>query len=221
MRTKRPATSQDLRLAVECLPRRTRIAMLEGMDANQIIVGAYTSGDGICPMLAAHRAGGRTNLIAFAKAWDRFGFRDARSSRARRATERELRVLRVYLEASLLAEEAPDTDLAAAHREHVALKKSRARDRAAAPVHADPPARRPGDPDRRPGDRRPGDPDRSSELAGRSGWAWTRLVRRYDEYERILARLESGQAQVGADAHEKAHVGADARQNAGEAALSR
>jgi hypothetical protein len=194
MRSKRPATSQDLRLAVECLPRRTRIAMLKGMDANEIIVGAYTTDDGICPMLAAHRAGGRTNLIAFAKAWDRFGFRDDRSSRARRATERELRVLRVYLETSLLAEEVPATDFAAARRDHVALKEARARARAwaDASVDADPPARRPGD------------PDRSSELAERSGWAWTRLVRRYDDYERILARLESGQTQVGADAHEEA-----------------
>ncbi|MGB9183951.1 MAG: hypothetical protein WCB67_07785, partial [Solirubrobacteraceae bacterium] len=151
MGTKRRATSQDLRLVVECLPRRTRIAMLKGMDANEIIVGAYTTGDGICPMLAAHRAGGRTDLIAFAKAWDSFGFRDMRSRRARRATERELRVLRVYLEASLLAEEAPDTDLAAARREHVALKESRARDRTAAPAD-DPPARIPGDPHRRTGD---------------------------------------------------------------------
>jgi hypothetical protein len=199
MRTKRSATSQDLRLAVECLPRRTRIAMLQGMDANEIIVGAYTTDDGICPMLAAHRAGGRTNLIAFAKAWDRFGFRDARSSRARRATERELRVLRVYLEASLLAEEAPDTDLAAVRREHVALKEARAQAEAHAQAEADPPVRRPGD------------PDRSSELAGRPGWAWTRLVRRYDDYERILARLDSGQAQVGADAHEETRVGTGAR----------
>ena len=199
MRTQRRATSQDLRLAVECLPRRTRIAMLKGMDANEIIVGAYTTDDGICPMLAAHRAGGRTNLIAFAKAWDRFGFRDTRSSRARRATERELRVLRVYLEASLLADEAPDTDLAAARREHLALQEARARTRAVALVDADQPARRPGD------------PDRSSELAGRSGWAWTRLVRRYDDYQDILARLESGQAQVGADAHQEARVGANAR----------
>ena len=35
--------------------------MLEGMDANRIIVGAYTDRQGgICPMLAAHRHGGRT-----------------------------------------------------------------------------------------------------------------------------------------------------------------
>ena len=44
--------------------------MLEGIAANDIIVGAYTTGDGICPMLAAHRHGGRTSQIAFAQAWD-------------------------------------------------------------------------------------------------------------------------------------------------------
>src|SRR4029077_7942689 len=109
----------DLRLAVQRLPRRTRIAMLDGLASNEIIVGAYSNRDGICPMLAAHRAGGRTNVIAFAKAWDRFAFRDSRSARARRATGRELLVLKAYLEASLLAEDAPDADLAAARKEHL------------------------------------------------------------------------------------------------------
>jgi hypothetical protein len=193
MRTQRRATSRDLRLAVDCLPRRTRIAMLEGMAANQIIVGAYSTHDGICPMLAAHRAGGRTNLIAFARAWDRFAFRDARSRRARRATERELRVLRAYLEASLLAEDAPETDLAAVRREHVALREARARAEADRMTAGDD---RPSSaaPRRARDAHRPGDPDRSRELAGRPGWAWTRLVRRYDDYERVLARLESEQA---------------------------
>ena len=37
----------------------------------------------------------------------------------------------------------------------------------------------------------PGDPDRSGELRKRRGWAWTRVMRRYDDYERALARLES------------------------------
>ncbi len=73
--------------------------MLEGIAANPIIAGAYSTDDGVCPMLAAHRAGGRTSLIAFARAWDRFAFRDARKARARRATERELRVLKAHLEA--------------------------------------------------------------------------------------------------------------------------
>jgi hypothetical protein len=125
MRSRPTATIEDLRQAIDCLPRHTRIAMLKGIDANDIIVGAYTSTDGICPMLAAHRAGGRTSVIAFAKAWDGFAFRDARSARARRATRRELLVLKSHLEASLLDEDVPVTELAAARREHQELVDAR------------------------------------------------------------------------------------------------
>lgn len=187
MRTPRRATIEDLRLAIDCLPRRTRIAMLEGMAGNEIIVGAYTTRDGICPMLAAHRAGGRTSLISFAKAWDRFAFRDSRSRRARRATERELLILRSHLEASLLAEDEPSGELAAARNEHLELVARREREDQRRGGHE----REDLVPDRlrrpRP---RPGEPDRSRELRARPGWAWTRVVRGYDEYERVLRRLE-------------------------------
>lgn len=97
--------------------------MLDGVRANQIVMGAYTDNDGgICPMLAAHRNGGRTTLLAFARAWDRLGGPSA-ERRARRATERELRILTCQLEASLMAE-AP-TDLSAAVAEHEATKARR------------------------------------------------------------------------------------------------
>jgi hypothetical protein len=104
-RTRNPA--QRLRTAVEVLPRRTRLAMLRGMDANPIIAGGYSDkrAGGICPMLAAHRNGGRTNLASFARAWDRF----TGAERPRLATERELRALRSYIELSLLADEQPDS----------------------------------------------------------------------------------------------------------------
>ena len=73
MRSKRLRRIEDLRRAIDCLPERTKHAMLEGIDANTIIVGAYTDRrGGVCPMLAAHRCGGRTDFLAFAKAWDRF-----------------------------------------------------------------------------------------------------------------------------------------------------
>jgi hypothetical protein len=39
--------------------------------------------------------------------------------------------------------------------------------------------------------RRPGDADRTRELSDRPGWAWMRVFRRYDEYERALARLQA------------------------------
>ena len=73
--------------------------MLEGIKTNHIIVGAYTDHrGGVCPMLAAHRCGGRTNLASFAKAWDRY---TKAGPRARPATDRELRTLRTMLEVSL------------------------------------------------------------------------------------------------------------------------
>jgi hypothetical protein len=135
--------------------------MLDGIRSNEIIVGAYTDGRGVCPMLAAHRAGGRTSCIAFARAWDRFALRDGRTKRARRASERELLVLRTHLEASLLEEDRPDLSTAIGeHRELLARRGHR-----------------------------PGDRDRSLELRLRPGWSWMRLVRRLDDYERALERL--------------------------------
>ena len=140
--------------------------MLKGIEGNPIIVGAYTSPEGICPMLAAHRAGGRTSLIAFAEAWDRLAFRGVRRPAARPATERELLILRVHLEASLLEDDAPTL----------------------APADGRPADGRPADV--RPAAVRPGDRHRARELAARPGWAWTRIVRRYDDYERLLRRVE-------------------------------
>ena len=94
--------------------------MLEGIRAHPIVVGAYTdSRGGICPMLAAHRHGGRTSFVSFARTWDAF----ARTSTIRRATERELRTLEHLLEASLAAEAA--TDLGAAIAEHRAAVERR------------------------------------------------------------------------------------------------
>jgi hypothetical protein len=179
--------------------------MLDGIARNPIIVGAYANEDGVCPMLAAHRNGGRTSLISFARAWDRFAFREVRKGSARRATERELRVLKTYLEASLLEDELPRTGLAGARREHLELRRRReqtaARDarrasdearerrrraREAARARATVRARR-----HESSRARPGDPDRSRELGPRPGWSWTRLFRRYDEYELALRRLET------------------------------
>jgi hypothetical protein len=158
---RRRCSTQELRLTIDCLPLRTRIAMLEGVRSNDIIVGAYADrAGGVCPMLAAHRCGGRTSFISFANAWD--GFAGAR--RARRASERELRVLMTELEASIMAEE--QLDLGEAIADHARLR---------------------GDGE---GVARAGDPDRSAELGTREGWSWLRPFRRLDEYERALARLE-------------------------------
>jgi hypothetical protein len=121
MRSRRSAR-EELRTAVECLPRRTRVAMLEGIRSNEIIVGAYVDRKGgVCPMLAAHRCGGRTDFLAFAHAWDRF----THAKRARRATEREIAVLVSYLEASLIDDDLDATDLRAAIADHQAASRRR------------------------------------------------------------------------------------------------
>lgn len=109
------------------MPPATREAMLRGIDDNEIIVGAYVDNKtgGICPMLAAHRCGGRTSFISFARAWDRF----THAERARPATERELRALEAHLTASLLAE-STDADLGGAIAQHQALVRERKADEA-------------------------------------------------------------------------------------------
>ncbi|HWH20784.1 MAG TPA: hypothetical protein VN671_09635 [Solirubrobacterales bacterium] len=117
-RRRRPI--EDLRIAVECLPSTTRAAMLEGVRTWPIIVGAYTDRrGGVCPMLAAHRCGGRTDFLAFARAWDRF----THAKRPRRATEREVATLIAYLEAGLLGD--PTAEFEAAIADHQAAARDR------------------------------------------------------------------------------------------------
>jgi len=117
MRKRRPSSSpiERLRLAIDCLPLATREAMLAGvMTSERVIAGAYTDGEGgVCPMLAAHRAGGRTDFLSFAKAWDRF---TRCRGASRPATEREVRILLAQLEASL--QDADGLELARAIAEH-------------------------------------------------------------------------------------------------------
>jgi hypothetical protein len=109
-RSKPRNACQRLRQSVDAMPRTAREAMLRGIDANTIIVGAYSDSrsGGICPMLAAHRNGGRTDLASFARSWDRYT--DAR--RPRLATPREIRTLRSLLVASLTTDAGPDGSLA-------------------------------------------------------------------------------------------------------------
>jgi hypothetical protein len=89
---------------VDCLPYDTRVAMLQGLQRyDRIIVGAYSDrSGGVCPMLAAHRCGGRTDFRSFARAWDRF---TGAGRRARKASEREVRTLVAQIEASIMRED--------------------------------------------------------------------------------------------------------------------
>jgi hypothetical protein len=95
----RRTNAKRLRHAVDALPQHTKLGMLEGISANRVIVGAYSDKrGGVCPMLAAHRNGGRTDFSTFARAWDSF----TGAKRARRASPREVRTLKGYLEVALI-----------------------------------------------------------------------------------------------------------------------
>jgi hypothetical protein len=100
---KRRNNAQRLRNSVSAMPNGTKRAMLSGIRSNRVIVGAYVDKrGGVCPMLAAHRNGGRTNFGTFARAWD--AFTRANRRRPRRASRREVRTLKGYLEMALLRE---------------------------------------------------------------------------------------------------------------------
>ena len=73
--------------------------MLAAVQRERIITGAYADGDGMCPLLGAHRYGVRESGAGFVEAWDRFcAFR---RGRRRDATEPERAVLIGLLKASL------------------------------------------------------------------------------------------------------------------------
>jgi len=78
--------------------------MLEALDDDELIIGAYTDRRGrTCPMLAAHRRGVRIDVGDFPRAWDAFG----RARRPRAATSRELDILRALLEEAVAGEPHP------------------------------------------------------------------------------------------------------------------
>ena len=126
---KRRNNAQRLRNAVYSMPARTKAAMLRGIRSNRVIVGAYVDKrGGVCPMLAAHRNGGRTNFGTFARAWD--AYTGANQRKPRRASRREVRTLEGHLEMSLVrdgielgTEIHPDRPLAEEVREVQATRR--------------------------------------------------------------------------------------------------
>lgn len=181
---RRPA--ERLHRDVDALPRHSREAMLRGIESNRIIAGAYVDprSGGVCPMLAAHRNGGRTDLSSFARSWDLF----TGARKARRATRREVDALRAYLEMSLIAE----GDEYVTGRESISdaasrIRRERSDHRASAVVAETVEASRERVPT--------GERDRGRELRGRLLWSWMRPTRRYDVYRERLAAASGEHAE--------------------------
>ncbi len=115
----------ELRSAIDRLPRGTREAMLAGVRSNTVITGAYSDRNrGVCPMLAAHRCGGRTDFLSFADAWDQFTGVYGRSI-CRSATGYEVRTLVNQLSESLgLVTSTSDLSLAIAEHQAMAARRA-------------------------------------------------------------------------------------------------
>ena len=190
MRRRDRNPAERLRFAVEALPTRTKQAMLEGIDRNPIIVGAYVDRDGgVCPMLAAHRNGGRTSLASFARAWDRY----TGAKRPRRATRRELRTLRSLLEAGLSTDGPCETGSIAEVAAQIRSERAAIAERQALAADVTEPLTE-ADPDgpsiQVRGRLETGERHRGPELRDRLRWSWMRPARRYEEYRDLLAAAE-------------------------------
>jgi hypothetical protein len=123
MPTPRELAVADLRRSIDVLPERTRKAMLVGLQNNTVITGAFAGSGGICPMMAAHREGGRTTCVSFPEAWDKFTGVYGRAI-CRPATQYEVALLRAEIEQSLVPYASP---LAEAIAEHTAMVEGRRR----------------------------------------------------------------------------------------------
>ena len=122
MTTPREQAVAELRRSIDVLPERTRKAMLVGLGNNTVITGAFAaSKDGACPMMAAHRAGGRTSCCTFPEAWDKFTGVYGRHI-IREATPYEVQILCEEIQASLVP--LPNL-LSEAIAEHQAIVEAR------------------------------------------------------------------------------------------------
>jgi len=126
MPTPRERAVADLRRSIDVLPERTRKAMLVGLRNNTVITGAFSGGGGVCPMLAAHREGGRTSCVSFPEAWDTFTGVYGRGI-CRQATEYEVGILCAEIEASLVPQTSELAEAIADHEKMVEGRRRRDR----------------------------------------------------------------------------------------------
>lgn len=122
MATPREQARAELRRSIDVLPERTRKAMLHGLGSNTVITGAFAaSKNGACPMMVAHREGGRTSCCTFPEAWDKFTGVHGRHI-IREATPYEIQILCEEIQASLVP--LPNL-LSEAIAEHQAIVEAR------------------------------------------------------------------------------------------------
>jgi hypothetical protein len=172
----RRGAAQQLRQVIDRLPLGTRRAMLEGIESNRIVIGGnYDMRGGVCPIVAVHRRASARVGRAFGHAWDRYG----RARLPRAATDHELTTLRSMLTASIDADSEPPVSLSEAIASHQALL---ARSTSLPGAEAEQRAERPR--------RDTGERNRARELRAHHGWAWTRPVRRYEDFEAALEFAE-------------------------------
>jgi hypothetical protein len=134
MATPREQARAELRRSIDVLPERTRKAMLHGLGHNTVITGAFAaSGQGACPMMVAHREGGRTSCCTFPEAWDKFTGVYGRSI-IREATPYEVQILCEEIEDSLQPVPNVLSDAIAEHQAIVAARRQEAQISAQEPV---------------------------------------------------------------------------------------
>lgn len=133
MPTPREVAVADLRRSIDVLPERTRKAMLVGLQNNSVITGAFVGPDGACPMMAAHREGGRTSCCTFPEAWDRFTGVYGRAI-TRQATQYEIGTLRKEIQASLEPQTSMFAEAIAEHTQMVDGRRRRDRLFAGRPI---------------------------------------------------------------------------------------
>jgi hypothetical protein len=134
MATSREQARAELRRSIDVLPERTRRAMLHGLGHNTVITGAFAaSGQGACPMMVAHREGGRTSCCTFPEAWDKFTGVYGRHI-VREATPYEVQILCEEIEASLVPLPNVLSDAIAEHQAIVEARRQEAEIAAQPPI---------------------------------------------------------------------------------------
>ena len=204
MRTRRRANIEDLQAGDRLPAAAHQLAMLEGIDRQRDHRRRLLDRRRGLPDAGRPPRRRPDQPGLFAKAWDRFAFRDSPAPGAPAAPpSASSLILRAHLRGQPAGRGAPGPAPATRGRRRPSTRRSSPA-AAASTTASRRPIRRQAKRSRR-SEPRPGDPSRARELRGRRGWAWSRVVRRYDDYERVLrAAAEAERAPPSASRAEQA-----------------